>query len=576
VKQSEKDHRPFRENYAAMIEQYVGSEYHKGEIVTGNRPEILTNLMHQTANIYTQNLVANNPRVLISTKHQHLRPFAMRFQQAVNDLAIEINLRSTIRLCVLDAFFLMGIVKVFNGESAKILFGSDNSVDPGQPYAERISPHDFLFDSLATQWRKVGWVRHTYYVNKDALRDSDIYNQKIARKLSPTTNRGSDHQENRADGLSRDAEENRSEFQPHYRMDEFWIPGSRLVVTYADGDFSKDPIGYSPYNGTEHGPYHILAFSDTPESIYPVAPAMNMLPLHNAINSLKRKSMRQANAQKNVFAYMPSAVKDAENIRNTEDGMMCKVSNIKGVQLFNIGGVDQQNWAFTKSVEEDFNNIAGNPRTMGGLGASEGTLGQERIVQQNISNQESSRQSRVAELTAKIFTDLGMLLWNDQHKTMNMTVEFEDMQLSDKWTPEEREGDFVQYNFTSDPYDMRYRTPTERADDVLGILERVILPGMQMIQQQGGTVDYQELLTEQGELRQLPRLANILKWNAPPEVERPEASGGGPEQRQAANTTRTHIRQNVPPDPNNASAIQTQMAAGARDNRNGQQQAMSP
>lgn len=572
VKQSELDHRPFRENYAGMIKKYVGSEYHRGDVVHGDQPEILVNLLHQTANIYTQNLVATNPKVLLSTEYRHLRPFAMRFQKAVNDLAVEIDLKTTLRLAVLDAFFSMGIVKVFNGESAKVLFGNDNAVDPGQPYAERISRNDFLYNSTATQWKKVEWVRHTYYVTKDALRDSAIYNQNIAKTLSPTTERGGDQKESRAENISRQSDDNRSDFQPRYRMDEYWMPGSRLVVTYADGDFAKEPIGYAPYAGTEQGPYHILTFSDTPDSIEPVAPAMNMLPLHNAINSLKRKNMAQARGQKNIVAYEAASAKDARNVQSAEDGDMVKVRNVNGLQLLNLAGPDQQIWSFAKSSEQDFNNIAGNPKTMGGIGSSEGTLGQERIVQQNISNQESSRQGRVAEFTEGIFANLGSLLWHDSEKEMEMTVEFEDLQVSDRWTPQEREGDLLQYNFRFDPYDMVYKTPTERANELMGIMERLVMPGMQGIQQQGGSLDYQEILTEIGSLLGLPRLQQFIKWNAPPEMERPGPTGNGEGAGSPSNTTRTHIRQNQGTDPNNASALQMAMAAGARDNNNPQGQ----
>ena len=151
--------RPFRRKREKLVRDYVGSHYGDG----GPSREVIMNLMFQTAETYAQSLAANRPRTLITAHKPELTWFANHFQLALNSLIKEIHLEEVLRSAVMDAFFAIGIVKVYNADAGLVeLEGEDEWVDPGKPFAENISLDDFVYDVQATSWRKVKFAVNKY------------------------------------------------------------------------------------------------------------------------------------------------------------------------------------------------------------------------------------------------------------------------------------------------------------------------------------------------------------------------------------------------------------------------------
>ena len=105
--------RPFRRKREKLVRDYVGSHYGGG----GTNQETIMNLMHQTAETYAQSLAANRPRVMVTSRQQKHVWFAHHFQLAINSLIKEIHLEEVLRQSVLDAFFTIGIVKIYNADA---------------------------------------------------------------------------------------------------------------------------------------------------------------------------------------------------------------------------------------------------------------------------------------------------------------------------------------------------------------------------------------------------------------------------------------------------------------------------
>jgi hypothetical protein len=556
---SRRDQEPFRLKLADMVRQYVGSHYHDEHdsgLINGDRKHVLLNLMFQTADIYTQTLVSQNPRGLVNTEFEELLPFAYRFQRAINNLAVEINLHHTLRQTVLDAFFTMGIVKVYNADAGKVLAGSNIDVDPGRPFAERISRKDIVYDSQATSWERVGFVQHQYYVDSEGLKD-ERFDQAVARKLQ-TSNRRPNDSEDSAAMISSQSDSDDG-YRDAWLLSEFWLPhDGNQVVTWGEG--RDEPLGVHRYDGPEHGPYHKLGFSDVPDNIEPVSPAMNLRGLHDLINSLARKLSNQARRQKSNIFYTGRNEDSVKRILGARDGQSIRVDDAQGVGVLNLEGIDQQNWSFMMSMLDQFNTQAGNPKGMAGLASSAGTLGQDKIIQENIGMRESKMQSRVAEFTEGILRDLGWHLWHDRFKAIPAEMDVDGGGRVDvSWQPDRRDGDFLEYNFSVEPFSMQYKSPQQRSQELDVVVMRQILPLMELIQQQGGQFDIQEYLTLKSELANMPRLKQLIKWGAPEAIERP----GPEESRQSPVTERHNVRHNAGANPNNASVQQQMMSAGA-------------
>ena len=98
---------PFRQQRYEVIRQYVG--YHYSD--DGASDRVPVNLLELAINIYTQQMAARIPQVLVSTIFRQLKPTAANFELAINHLLNEIKFGETIRLAVIDALFSLGIIK---------------------------------------------------------------------------------------------------------------------------------------------------------------------------------------------------------------------------------------------------------------------------------------------------------------------------------------------------------------------------------------------------------------------------------------------------------------------------------
>ena len=141
---------------------------------------------------------------------------------------------------------------------------------------------------------------------------------------------------------------------------------------------------------------------------------MNLKPLNDIINGLLRKQKRQAQRQKDIPFYQDGSHEDAEDCNAISDGEWPRVQNPESVNVLKMGGVDQQNQAFSYSMMEQFDRMAGNLQAMAGLGPSAETATQDKLIHGAVSKREANMQYRVVDFTANICKDLGWLLWNDE------------------------------------------------------------------------------------------------------------------------------------------------------------------
>lgn len=133
-------------DWARCLNANLVKDYHGPAYGTGNGKERPVNKLNQAIDVWTMLVAANNPHVSCRTTHETLRPFARHFEQALNHMVVEIHLAETIRRWVLDAFFLMGVVKVHLKDSAPVQFENDLWMDPGTPFASNVSLDDFVYD----------------------------------------------------------------------------------------------------------------------------------------------------------------------------------------------------------------------------------------------------------------------------------------------------------------------------------------------------------------------------------------------------------------------------------------------
>ncbi|MCU0962874.1 MAG: hypothetical protein MUF48_22490 [Pirellulaceae bacterium] len=529
--------RPFRQNRLKILREFVGSYYN----TQGAQFEVLVNLLNITADAYTIGLAARTPRVRVTTPHVQLRSFGYRYQQALNHYIEEIHFRETLQQIVLDAFFTGGIAKVFLAEWQSIQLLDDVWADPGRPYCCRVSFDDFGLDMSVKDVRRCKFMWDEYRVPWSAVTSDGDYDQSVVKLLAPSSKweRG----EEQAQQISSGALVDDDEYEPMCDLMDVWLPDLEQVAVMSRHVPGK-PLKVVEA-GPEGGPYKWLSFAEVPDNVIPTSPAQNLMGLHLLYNGLMRKQARQAKRQKTNPTYRPESVEDAERLKRVNDGDWVKVQDPQGINVIQMGGVDQANLAFSIGVLDLFDRQAGNLRAMAGLGPTAPTLGQEQMIYSAASRKEAKMQHRVHVFVAEVMEAIGHLLWADQTLTIPHTVELvpgSGATLSIDWTPDLREGDFWQYNFEVEPYSMVYEPPEQQAQK----MERVIGQLVNLypiLAQSGGTLDVQELVRHYAEVLNMPELTHIVTFSQPPTMDR-----GGPagEQHMPAQTTRNYVRRNVP------------------------------
>ena len=566
IEYSTRNLRPYREMRKKFVTDYVGSYYNSG--AKSDNKEVIMNLMYQTAETYTMSLAANRPRILVTSQFSELSGFAHNFQRTVNNLIEEIHLEETIRAAVLEAFFSMGVVKVYNGESGFVkLLGEDEWVAPGKPFAENISFDDYIYDIEATTKSKMRFELNKYKMNREKALNDDSFDKEVLENLQVYRREGGMH-DHQPDTPLRDTffgESKPEALESELELMDVWLPLDNLVVTFSNGQETK-PLRIVEWEGPESGPFHTLTLAaEVPDQIMGVSPAMNLKPLNDIINGLLRKQKRQAQRQKDIPFYQDGAHEDAQRLQRAADGEWTRVSNPESVNVLKMGGVDQQNQAFAMNMQEQFDRMAGNLQMMAGLGPSSETATQDKLIHGAVSKREANMQYRVVDFTADICKDLGWLLWTDEVNERENNFELEGQQFKSKWSPEQREGDFLQYNFDVEPYSMMYKSPSERLNNITQYITQIAMPMQQDMMQSGGSIDFEELTNLYSELLDIPRLKQVIRFEDPKE-DRP---GPNPAEPPQANKVTESIRRSVPTGgtPASRSHVMQQTLNGGQPNQ---------
>ena len=590
--------KPFRQARRDLVESYVGSEYpifRNGKV---KRPTYVNNLA-KVVEIWMVSLASTRPQVSVSSVDPTLYPFAKRFEVAVNNLLDEIDFRSTLRRVILDAFFGMGVVKIYWADSEPIEIENPEwpmeppmsagvdayqrwqkqcqemsqtiLVDPGKPFCEAISLDDYVFDMSAASIDKARYHGHIYRVPLSAAKSDARFDPVVVEKLKPS------HRYNHESMFDRDEQTrdmsgedmDAADVEPMVLLMDLYLPFEKQWAVMIPGE--PTPLFVADWDGPEAGPYRHLFMSAVPDNPMPVSPASMLIHLDKLANSLFRKTADQARRQKDVTAYSGDE-RDALAVKNAQDGELVAMRSPDSINLLKYGGPDQMNQAFYQVASGEFSRMAGNLDSRAGLGPSAPTAKQDAMISQAVSRAEAASQMAVSEFVAAVARDLGSMLWIDErYETEGTRTEPGiDMPLRERWTPEDREGDFVQYKFDVTPFSAAFVSPNDKMQKLTQVLT-ILAP---LVQMSGGVIDGSRVAEMFSDLAQLPELKQLVSFpmpgSMPGQVPGDPSNGGGGVGQLSLNQPREYIRTSrsqQTPDTQRTMMAQ-QFAAASSDNRN--------
>ena len=529
----------FRDNRIRLMKEYVGANYSE----FGSIDKVPINLLELAMNIYLQKLVAKNPAISITTDHKKLKEISNRFEIAGNHLIKEIRLGKTLETVVSAAMFSKGIVKIGLNISKVEVGGITH--DSGQPFVDAISLDDWVEDMTASTNENGQYEGNYWYPTIDEA--EELFPGETFTPVTEETNKhDKDH------NISEGSTTQREEFRPTVKLLDLFLKKQNLILQCTTTDDDKDPIDKVlkaiKWKGPENGPYRKLGFAQLEGNTMPLAPAMHWLDMHELTNNLFRKLGRQATRQKTVTGVRPGGQQDGDRIINASDGDMIAMDDPRNVMDYNSGGIKQETLAFMMLVKDTFSYMAGNLDMLGGLGPQSETLGQDQLLSVSASMRVQKMQKEATEFTTDVLRDLMWYLWYDPNPKQKDVVRklsgFESISITIPFNPDDREGDYLEYNLEMEPYSMQHQTPESKVQGLRTIFAEIIMPLIPMMEQQGITLDIESFFKKLAKLTSLNELNDIVRYSSP-NIEH-EPVGSSDQVGRPAATTRTNVRVNRP------------------------------
>ena len=538
---------PFRRKRMEAVRAYVGANYSD----EGAVERMPVNLLEMALSIYKRQLAASSPRVIVNGNSSDLYPVANDLELVINKTLKEMRFADTLVEWVTDALFSIGVMKVGlspSDENSAELFGQFR--DGGMVFADCVDLDDFVCDMTAKKWDQVQYIGNRYQLPYDYVLETDLFGdktRKIRESIIGVTNEQGDQRVGSVSiGLDR------YQGRDVHRVAEFWdiyLPYERKIVTYqSQDDGGLDPtnvIDEKEWTGPEEGPYHLLQFGDVPGNLMPLSPIANMMDLHNLANSMFRKLMRQAERQKTVTVVAGGAEEDGERIVRSNDGDTIRSDRPEATREARFGGVDQASLAFLIQVKDLFSYLGGNLDTLGGLSKGADTLGQERLLKQASSMKIVELQEKTTQAVKRVVECIAKYIYYDPIGTYPFSKQAEgtDIVFETDFPPEAREGDFIDFNIEISPYSMQDRSPAERVQSMMELMQGVIIPMAPQMAQMGVKPDMQAFLHYVSKYSNTPEIDQILGLMTDEEKAMQNAGSGAEAPRQSPVTTRRYIRE---------------------------------
>lgn len=493
-----------RQTRREILRHYVG---HNLRFKGGWKDKVPLNFIRLYMNIFGRHLASSNPVPLVTTKATQLKAKAFAFELALTHLLQELKFGAIHRQLVREALMVGGYAKL------GVAWCGDSQIeglyhDMLRPYVKCLSYDDLRLDMRARHWDDQVFIGDTYRVDLDAAKAYKLWRKKAREALGKDDSTDSGKLESeqggdtRAEALGRELA-SAPDASSNVEVIDIYLPHKNQLLTFPNraGGFTQENLLYSgEWAGPERGPYRRLAFEDVPDNVLSIGPAMNWLPLHESLNMLDNKQIRQAIRQKQLLLYSPAGSKNAENVRDFADGMAVESTDPKSTQQANFGGPDQVVFGFIMQHISMLNKMAGNPDALGGIGPSADTLGQEEMIAGSQSKQLAEMHDRDQDFVADLMSALGWYEWHDPERTrmMKYKVPGTECEVDIPWTPEDREADFYDMNIQIEPYSMRHENPAQK---LAGL--RAFVQDMGLVMQAGG------LISPDGYARLFARYANL-------------------------------------------------------------------
>lgn len=489
------------------IQQFVGHNYSEN----GSDNRVPVNLLEMAVTIYVRLLAAHAPKCIVRTDYPELKPFAADMECVLNQIPGEIGLEETLRSAVLEALFSMAVVKIGIGVGSK----------GDEPFVSLVQLDDYFMDMSGRTWDEVQYEGNEYWMDIDEIKE--LYGVDLL---------GDDYSGSSTQGVTQahavSVNESSEPLVDRVLLRDVYLVRKNRMITYAVQ--SMKVLRDVPWDGPDGSPYIRLGFSMVPGNLLPLPPVATWRDLHELANALFRKLAKQADAKKTVAVFQGGNDEEVDSLRRAKDGDGIRYNGAKPEEI-TVGGIDQSALAFFIAVKDINNVMAGNLDSLGGLSPQTNTATQDKLISEASSKRVQDMSDRTVAFAKAIFSRLAWYAWTDpvRRRTIRKVASRQfDLGITKQWTPETRDGDFLDYNFDIDVFSMQDDSPNARAQKILTILERAVAPFQQQLAEQGAYIDMKMLISVLGKYSGVSEIDEIVKFANQEEMSTKPPPSGNP------------------------------------------------
>lgn len=511
-----------RQQRFELAREIAGDHFSEG----GARRKVKFNLLSLHHTIFTNILVANEPRYIATTFDADIRAAVRTEQDWLNDQCVRMELGETGRACVGDALMATGICQVALAtpcDAARLAWG----ITAGEPIAQPIDLDDWVYGTNAYDFCQTDFMGHRFRCPLDV--GKKMYGSKARNLVEEDPayyNREGDERINRLSNGTYQPEE----FEPHVELWQIYLPRHKMIVVLSDQDVVEpdkngqpQPLWTQPWVGPSWGPYLFLRFQRIPGSALAKAPMMDLLEPHLDANNVHRKVNMMLRDLKELMIYPRGADQDAANMKKASSGDWVPVENPDKIKAVITGGQAIQGMMIAaEQYKSNFDFIGGNLSLIGGRQSQSKTLGQDKILNQNAGGSIQAMHSRVDTFMSKLGES--MLWFAHYHPQLVMKSGYSapgSRGINRRLYPAgdtrgpARDFELHRASLRLDPYSIRHKTPEERLAFIMSVLGQTA-PMMPIFQQQGLGLDATKLMDIFSRYGDAPELEELYQAMPPP------------------------------------------------------------
>ena len=491
VEESDRRLKGFIENRLYFLSQFSGPYYNRrggaGEHAT--KGQIPLNTVFSMVSVYLPHLAYTNPKSYVTTPNAELRFQAESLGLELDRLMAEINFAQTMRTVVTDSLFSCGIIKtgLCPGREIDEFKELDGYLhDVGQAFADPVDLEDYVVDPNGRHREQASFEGNRYRLPLEYVMDSGLYHNTEGIQASEE-----DRKDRVSDLSGGDSKARLNDLRQYVDLVDLWLPHENMIITMPDERCGPPKMLMEiEYEGPERGPYEMLGYYWLPSNAMPIAPISAWFDLHILLNIMARKAGRQAERQKVVGLYAPTAAEDAETIRAASDGDLVATKDPNTIRELTLGGQNDRVMEYIGWLSSKVSENAGNMDLLGGTRAKSPTASQDAMLMNGATLRLDDMRNQVQQFTKHVLNKLAFYQWNDPLVDHQLTQRKGGVEIDMSFRAGELEGEFPDdFDIDIEPYSASHRSPEAQFEKKMRVLHEIILPLAQIGVASGEQID---------------------------------------------------------------------------------------